>query len=463
MRITLEEIIERHKKSNPNTDYDYGKTVLGQTLHDKVIITCPIHGDFIQAPHEHMKGQGCPKCAIEQKAINKRTDIEELIRKSKEKFGNKFNYEITRRTYKNIKGKCSFHCNDCGNDFEFTFFRHFKNMTGGCKVCKEKMLSETRERKEKEKQNKQEIRLKAKIKREKQEELRKQKREIREKEWEEKRIEKAKKKEEIKRKREFLYSKEHLKEVFLEKAIKANTKGYDLSHIKDYVNSTTPVPMYCHQKDEFGNEHGIFMVRPDGFLRGQGCPKCAKKYSYNGEELLVKFIYTHGDKYMYKNLDGKRMTDHIDIFCKTCNRWFSQTVVTHLNNHGCPFCCSSRLENTIDVFLNKHNIEYNRQQKFEWLGQQSLDFYLIKYNIAIECQGSQHFIPSEKFGGEKNFNYSQERDKRKKRLCKENGVELIYFLDKKYNSYMKEDDIYFNKKEDLLKYIKFRLDNIIKK
>lgn len=193
MRITLEEIIERHKKSNPNTDYDYGKTVLGQTLHDKVIITCPIHGDFIQAPHEHMKGQGCPKCAIEQKAINKRTDIEELIRKSKEKFGNKFNYEITRRTYKNIKGKCSFHCNDCGNDFEFTFFRHFKNMTGGCKVCKEKMISETRERKEKEKENKQEIRLKAKIKREKQEELRKQKREIREKEWEEKRIEKAKK------------------------------------------------------------------------------------------------------------------------------------------------------------------------------------------------------------------------------------------------------------------------------
>lgn len=39
MRITLEEIIERHKKSNPNTAYDYDKTVLGQTLHDKVILT----------------------------------------------------------------------------------------------------------------------------------------------------------------------------------------------------------------------------------------------------------------------------------------------------------------------------------------------------------------------------------------------------------------------------------------
>ena len=31
MRITLEEIIERHKKSNPNTAYDYGKTVLGHS------------------------------------------------------------------------------------------------------------------------------------------------------------------------------------------------------------------------------------------------------------------------------------------------------------------------------------------------------------------------------------------------------------------------------------------------
>ena len=166
---------------------------------------------------------------------------------------------------------------------------------------------------------------------------------------------------------------------------------------------------------------------------------------------------------MYKNLDGKRMTDHIDIFCKTCNRWFSQTVVTHLNNHGCPFCCSSRLENTIDVFLNKHNIEYNRQQKFEWLGQQSLDFYLIKYNIAIECQGSQHFVPSVKFGGEENFKLTQERDQRKKRLCKENGVNLIYYLDKRFNSYMEADDIYFNKKEDLLKYLQLKLDNIIEK
>ena len=28
----------------------------------KLIITCPIHGDFYQLPHNHLQGKGCPKC-----------------------------------------------------------------------------------------------------------------------------------------------------------------------------------------------------------------------------------------------------------------------------------------------------------------------------------------------------------------------------------------------------------------
>lgn len=30
----------------------------------KVKITCKIHGEFLQTPHDHLKGQGCPHCAI---------------------------------------------------------------------------------------------------------------------------------------------------------------------------------------------------------------------------------------------------------------------------------------------------------------------------------------------------------------------------------------------------------------
>lgn len=41
--------------------YDYSKSIYNG--HDrKLIITCKIHGDFMQTPHNHLNGHGCPKC-----------------------------------------------------------------------------------------------------------------------------------------------------------------------------------------------------------------------------------------------------------------------------------------------------------------------------------------------------------------------------------------------------------------
>ena len=39
----------------------------------KVIIGCPIHGDFEQTPTCHLQGQGCPECGKLQKANSHRT------------------------------------------------------------------------------------------------------------------------------------------------------------------------------------------------------------------------------------------------------------------------------------------------------------------------------------------------------------------------------------------------------
>lgn len=64
--------------------------------------------------------------------------------------------------------------------------------------------------------------------------------------------------------------------------------------------------------------------------------------------------------------------------------------------------------------------------KPEFLGRQHLDIFIKELSIAIEYQGLQHFEPVDFFGGEKAFLKNQERDKRKLKLCKENGVDLIY-------------------------------------
>lgn len=464
MRITLEEIIERHKKSNPNTDYDYGKTVLGQTLHDKVIITCPIHGDFIQAPHEHMKGQGCPKCAIERNKQMRITEIDSLIEQSKIKFKNKFSYEKTRNTYKNVKSKCTFHCNECDIDFEVSFHYHLRTKDGCCPKCREKIKNFYKEKRKLKQKEIQEKKDRIKVRREAEIKVKEERIKQLQIERKQREIEKQRIKEEKRIKREERNSPENLYRYFINRARELGiNKKYDLSYITNYENAQTKIPVYCHKKDEFGREHGIFMVKPTSLLQGSGCPKCSNKHTFSGEELLMKFRMMYGDNYDYGNLDDKKSKDKIDIFCKKCNKWFKQVLATHLNNHGCPYCQRSRFEVLIENSLNSRNIEHEYQKRFEWLGLQSIDFYISSLNIGIECQGSQHFIPSPKFGGEEQLKINIERDKRKKQLCKENNLQLIYYLNKKYNSYMEEDDIYFNKKEDILKYIQSKLDNIIEK
>ena len=61
LRVTLDQFIDRANKKHKNK-YDYSKVNYVNTK-DKVIIGCPIHGDFEQEGNSHLLGIGCPKCA----------------------------------------------------------------------------------------------------------------------------------------------------------------------------------------------------------------------------------------------------------------------------------------------------------------------------------------------------------------------------------------------------------------
>lgn len=72
--------IDRRPQNNPKTTeqfiidankthkdfYDYSKTVYVNAK-DKLIITCPKHGNFLQTPNDHLTGFGCDLCGREQK------------------------------------------------------------------------------------------------------------------------------------------------------------------------------------------------------------------------------------------------------------------------------------------------------------------------------------------------------------------------------------------------------------
>lgn len=109
----------------------------------------------------------------------------------------------------------------------------------------------------------------------------------------------------------------------------------------------------------------------------------------------------------------------------------------------------SKLENEIKNLLIESNIDFIEQKRFDWLERQSLDFYLPKYKIAIECQGIQHFKSIGFFGGEESFQKQIDRDNKKSDLCFANNIKLLYYN----NEIDKKEENFFTDKKELLNFI----------
>lgn len=176
--------------------------------------------------------------------------------------------------------------------------------------------------------------------------------------------------------------------------------------------------------------HGEFWQRPVYHLMGGGCKKCGiisghKKQSYTKDEFIEKATKIHDGKYDYSKVKYIDSNTKVCIICPTHGE-FLQRPADHLQGIGCEKCKESNLEKTTAKELDKNGYKYLRQKRFEWLGRQSLDFYLPKYNIAIECQGEQHFKPINYFNGQKGYKLTIERDKKKKQLCEEHDIKLYY-------------------------------------
>jgi hypothetical protein len=107
---------------------------------------------------------------------------------------------------------------------------------------------------------------------------------------------------------------------------------------------------------------------------------------------------------------------------------------------GCPYCRESHLERDTRIILDGLHIAYEREKKFKWLKniiQMPLDFYLLEYNIVIECQGEQHIIERDDSLMNKNDKFEDKirRDKLKYNLCKEHNIPIIYIFNKLHSSH----------------------------
>ena len=208
---------------------------------------------------------------------------------------------------------------------------------------------------------------------------------------------------------------------------------YDYSQITDYKNIHAKIPVVCPK-------HGLFYINALHHQQGQGCAKCVHEEQGLSKRLPTDMFFNrckekHNNYYSYDETSFQGVNKLITIFCPI-HGTFKQTAYAHMTGRGCPQCNASHLENSVKKLLG--SIEYIQQYKFQELGIQSLDFYLPKYNIAIECQGGQHFFPVEHFGGEKEFARIQERDARKFDICACKGIKVIYIIDSKFKKELTE-------------------------
>ena len=214
---------------------------------------------------------------------------------------------------------------------------------------------------------------------------------------------------------------------WIEEAKKVHKNKYDYSKVA-YVNNKTDVCIICP-------EHGEFWQTPNTHLKGCGCPKCGiervtELQTLSRQEFIEEANKVHNNRYDYSKIEYINGKTKACIICPKHGE-FWQLPNNHIRQEqGCPKCSMSHLENEVMRMLSDNSINYVFQKKFKWMGKLSLDFFLTDYNIAIECQGKQHFIPINYFGGQDSFKSLIERDIKKQQLCKEHNIKVLYLLEK---------------------------------
>ena len=210
-------------------------------------------------------------------------------------------------------------------------------------------------------------------------------------------------------------------EEFVERAKIAHGNKYDYSKV-EYINSHTKVCIICPK-------HGEFWQSPSLHLLGKGCSKCNGGVKISKNDFIERAKIAHGNKYDYSKVKYINARTKVCVICPKHGEFFVRPD-HHMSGVGCSRCMKSKCETEVEKILIKNNIKYETQKEFDWLANKrnlKLDFYLPEYNVAIECQGIQHFTAVKHFGGDKVFKQTIDRDKIKKVLCEKHNIKIIYF------------------------------------
>ena len=168
---------------------------------------------------------------------------------------------------------------------------------------------------------------------------------------------------------------ERLKLLFVDKYTYKNTV---------YKNYKTKVKIFCikHQKD--------FEISPSKILEGGQCQLCAHEQRIKSKHKDTKYFISkakekHKDLYNYDNSVYTSCNSFVEIFCNTCEVFFTQKASLHLNGSGHPACAHERGMDkqrlTTESFISRSKELYGDKYSY--------DYTVYKKNnstkILVEC------------------------------------------------------------------------------
>ena len=171
-----------------------------------------------------------------------------------------------------------------------------------------------------------------------------------------------------------------------------------------------------------------YWVRQDKFINeGQRCAWCVSHHSI--QSYSRRLVEVSKSQYiLINNNEFKNSKSYATYLCTRCGRRFKQRADLMLQGYGCPYCNQSTGERLVDRVLSQvYRLEESQDFYYGYVlpNKLHLDFYLPSFNLAIEYDGKQHYVPVDYFGGEEGFKKIQDRDRKKDKYCKERGIKLI--------------------------------------
>ncbi|MGI0077088.1 MAG: hypothetical protein ACREAU_06755 [Nitrosopumilaceae archaeon] len=197
--------------------------------------------------------------------------------------------------------------------------------------------------------------------------------------------------------------------------------------------------------------HGVFEQTPEGHLRGQGCPSCAKNKKVDLVAFLQKSNQIHQFKYDYRLVAYTDSHHKVKIICPQ-HGLFLQKPFLHMIGRGCWLCKSDscrmlNIKKATLTFEQKSNIQHNHIYSYNLV--EYVDAF-IKVKIICPIHGVFQQKPNDHLNGH-GCSFCGQESRTRKTIERGGGYSYEYFIkhpekkDKKATLYIaKMLDIFHN-------------------